>query len=132
MHKASSKWENPNIREILMAGAYGGVAKKKVKRNGVINTTDIYQGLHNIPIPGGLARVDGSSNNGSRNSRSKRDSSVVRLKDQLRRIDSGSDLNSNFASQKRLGKNNSVAFKASALRAAGVSLLEPNQRAGET
>jgi hypothetical protein len=29
MHKASSKWENPNIREVLMAGAYGGVAKKK-------------------------------------------------------------------------------------------------------
>jgi hypothetical protein len=36
-----------------MAGAYGGVAKKKIKRNGVLNTNDIYQGLQDIPVPTG-------------------------------------------------------------------------------
>ena len=132
MHKVSSKWENPNIREVLMAGAYGGVAKKKQVRNGVINTHDIYQGLHDIPIPNGgrLVGADMNSNKSSRNSLYKRDSSVLRLKDQLKRIDSGSNLN--FASKKRLSKNNSIAFKASAIRAAGVSLLDPQQRGGGT
>jgi hypothetical protein len=44
---------------------------------------DIYQGLHNIPIPNGgyLATGDMNSNKGSRNSLNKRDSSVLRLKD---------------------------------------------------
>jgi hypothetical protein len=41
-HKVASKWEDPNIREVLLAGAYGGVAIKKVKRNGIVNTHDIY------------------------------------------------------------------------------------------
>jgi hypothetical protein len=41
-------------------------------------------------------------------------------------------LNDHFASKKRLAKNNSIAFKASAIRAAGASLLDPQQRGGGT
>lgn len=71
MNKVTSKWEDPNIREVLLAGAYGGVAKKKVKRNGIISTHDIYQGLQDIPVPTGtnlLARRVPSNFGGSRNS----------------------------------------------------------------
>lgn len=57
LQKLSSKWEDPNIREVLMAGAYGGIAKKKVKRNGVMNTADIYRGLQDIPVPIGSSNM---------------------------------------------------------------------------
>jgi hypothetical protein len=43
--------EDPSLREHLLAGAYGGVAKPKVKRQGVKYTTDIDAGLRDIATP---------------------------------------------------------------------------------
>ena len=39
------------MREHLLAGAYGGVAKQKVKRHGVKYTTNIDAGLRDIATP---------------------------------------------------------------------------------
>jgi len=39
------------LREHLLAGAYGGVAKQKVKRPGVKYTTNIDAGLRDIATP---------------------------------------------------------------------------------
>ena len=39
------------MREHLLAGAYGGVAKQKVKRPGVKYTTNIDAGLRDIATP---------------------------------------------------------------------------------
>ena len=43
--------EDPSLREHLMAGAYGGVAKPKPKRQGVKYTTDLNAGLRDIATP---------------------------------------------------------------------------------
>ena len=43
--------EDPSLREHLLAGAYGGVAKPKPKRQGVKYTTDIDAGLRDITSP---------------------------------------------------------------------------------
>ena len=43
--------EDPSLREHLLAGAYGGVAKPKPKRQGVKYTTDIDAGLRDIASP---------------------------------------------------------------------------------
>jgi hypothetical protein len=50
--KPIDEFEDPSLREHLLAGAYGGVAKPKVKRQGVIYTTDIDAGLRDIATPG--------------------------------------------------------------------------------
>ena len=44
--------EDPSLREHLLAGAYGGVAKPKPKRIGVKVTTDLAAGLRDIATPG--------------------------------------------------------------------------------
>lgn len=46
------EYEDPSLREHLLAGAYGGIAKKKPKRPGVKYTTDINAGLRDIATPG--------------------------------------------------------------------------------
>ena len=43
--------EDPSLREHLMAGAYGGIAKPKPKRQGVKYTTDLNSGLRDIATP---------------------------------------------------------------------------------
>lgn len=48
--------EDPSLREHLLAGAYGGVAKPKPKRAGVKYTTDLTAGLRDIATPGNYIR----------------------------------------------------------------------------
>jgi hypothetical protein len=48
------------LREHLLAGAYGGVAKKKPKRIGVKYTTDLNAGLRDIATPGSAFMRDPS------------------------------------------------------------------------
>ena len=47
-----AEYEDPSLREHLLAGAYGGVAQPKPKRAGVKYTTDIDAGLRDIATPG--------------------------------------------------------------------------------
>jgi hypothetical protein len=54
--------EDPSLREHLLAGAYGGVAKPKPKRLGVKYTTDINAGLRDIATPNAM-RMDQSRRN---------------------------------------------------------------------
>ena len=54
--------EDPSLREHLLAGAYGGVAKPKPKRQGVKYTTDINAGLRDIATPNAM-RLDQSRRN---------------------------------------------------------------------
>jgi hypothetical protein len=49
--KRPQEMEDPNLREHLMAGAYGGTAKPKPKRQGVKYTTDLSTGLRDIATP---------------------------------------------------------------------------------
>lgn len=53
------QYEDPTLREHLLAGAYGGVAKPKPKRQGVKYTTDINAGLRDIATPNAI-RMDNS------------------------------------------------------------------------
>jgi len=46
-----AEYEDPSLREHLLAGAYGGVAKPKPKRAGVKYTTDLNAGLRDIATP---------------------------------------------------------------------------------
>lgn len=48
--------EDPSLREHLLAGAYGGIAKPKPKRAGVKYTTDLTAGLRDIATPGNYIR----------------------------------------------------------------------------
>ena len=50
------EYEDPSLREHLMAGAYGGIAKPKIKRHGVKYTTDLDSGLRDLAIPTNLTR----------------------------------------------------------------------------
>lgn len=54
--KRPDEYEDPSLREHLMAGAYGGIARPKVKRAGVKYTTDLDSGLRDLAMPGGLLR----------------------------------------------------------------------------
>lgn len=56
------QFEDPSLREHLLAGAYGGVAKPKPKRAGVKYTTDINAGLRDIATPNAI-RMDHSRRN---------------------------------------------------------------------
>jgi hypothetical protein len=55
-------YEDPSLREHLLAGAYGGIAKPKPKRVGVKYTTDINAGLRDIATPNAM-RMDQSRRN---------------------------------------------------------------------
>jgi hypothetical protein len=46
--------EDPNLREYMLAGAYGGEAKKKPKRAGIKHTTDLAGGMLDLTTPGML------------------------------------------------------------------------------
>jgi len=50
--KKKQEMEDPSLREHLLAGAYGGVAKPKPKRQGVKYTTDLNAGLRDLATPG--------------------------------------------------------------------------------
>jgi hypothetical protein len=57
--KRPEEIEDPSLREHLMAGAYGGIAKPKIKRPGVKYTTDIDSGIKDLamqPMMSGLGR----------------------------------------------------------------------------
>lgn len=56
-----TEYEDPSLRDHLMAGAYGGVAKPKVKRQGVKYTTNIDAGLREIITPASAFRRDPSN-----------------------------------------------------------------------
>lgn len=49
--KRAPEYDDPSLREHLLAGAYGGVAKPKPKRAGLKYTTDIDAGLRDIATP---------------------------------------------------------------------------------
>ena len=55
--------EDPSLREHLLAGAYGGVAKPKPKRQGVKYTTDIDAGLRDITSPAVFMRDQSQKKN---------------------------------------------------------------------
>lgn len=59
--KRPEEYEDPSLREHLMAGAYGGVAKPKVKRAGVKYTTDLDSGLRDLAMPAAHLPRDGSA-----------------------------------------------------------------------
>jgi len=48
--KRPEEIEDPSLREHLMAGAYGGIAKPKIKRPGVKYTTDIDSGIRDLAM----------------------------------------------------------------------------------
>ena len=54
--KRPPEFEDPSLREHLLAGAYGGVAKPKPKRQGIKYTTDINAGLRDITTPGNMRK----------------------------------------------------------------------------
>lgn len=57
--KKKVEMEDPSLREHLLAGAYGGVAKPKPKRIGVKYTIDLTSGLRDIATPGSAFMRDG-------------------------------------------------------------------------
>jgi len=59
--KRPEEYEDPSLREHLMAGAYGGVAKPKVRRAGVKYTTDLDSGLRDLAMPAAHLPRDGSA-----------------------------------------------------------------------
>jgi hypothetical protein len=61
--KKTVEFEDPSLREHLLAGAYGGVAKAKPKRQGIKYTTDINAGLRDIATPGSAFHRDNSRKN---------------------------------------------------------------------
>jgi len=61
--KKPQEYEDPSLREHLLAGAYGGVAKPKPKRTGVKYTTDLNAGLRDIATPGSAFHRDSSKKN---------------------------------------------------------------------
>jgi hypothetical protein len=58
--KKRVEMEDPSLREHLLAGAYGGVAKPKPKRIGVKYTIDLTSGLRDIATPGSAFMRDGT------------------------------------------------------------------------
>ena len=62
MKRRPVEFEDPSLREHLLAGAYGGVAKPKPKRQGVKYTTDISAGLRDIATPASAFMRDPSKN----------------------------------------------------------------------
>ena len=61
--------EDPNLREYMLAGAYGGEAKPKPKRSGIKYTTDLAGGMLDLTTPSMLknaskANIETSSMHG--------------------------------------------------------------------
>lgn len=61
--------EDPNLREYMLAGAYGGEAKRKPKRAGIKYTTDLAGGMLDLTTPSMLknaskANIETSSMHG--------------------------------------------------------------------
>jgi len=52
--RKKQEMEDPSLREHLLAGAYGGIAKPKPKRAGVKYTTDLNAGLRDLATPGDM------------------------------------------------------------------------------
>lgn len=46
-----AEMEDPNLREFMLAGAYGGEAKPKPKRTGIKYTTDLAGGMLDLTTP---------------------------------------------------------------------------------
>ena len=70
------EYEDPNLREYMLAGAYGGEARPKPKRSGIKYTTDLAGGMLDLTTPGMLkhaskGNLETSSHHGGRVSSSK-------------------------------------------------------------
>merc|ERR1712086_671200 len=52
--RKKQEMDDPSLREHLLAGAYGGIAKPKPKRAGVKYTTDLNAGLRDLATPGDM------------------------------------------------------------------------------
>ena len=114
--KKPAEYEDPSLREHLLAGAYGGVAKPKLKRPGVKYTTDINAGLRDIATPASAFIRDPSkkmltSFSGFREIAGNADSSKERRRggegnrtNRLRSSAGKSDMGSNIGS--KIGRNN--------------------------
>jgi len=57
--------EDPNVREYMLAGAYGGEAKPKPKRSGIKYTTDLAGGMRDLTTPGMLKHASRANLEGS-------------------------------------------------------------------
>ena len=57
--------EDPNVREYMLAGAYGGEAKPKPKRSGIKYTTDLAGGMRDLTTPGMLKQASKANLEGS-------------------------------------------------------------------
>jgi len=67
--KKPVEMEDPNLREFMLAGAYGGAAKPKPKRQGIKYTTDLAGGMLDLTTPNMLkaaskANLETSSHHG--------------------------------------------------------------------
>lgn len=67
--KKPQEMEDPNLREYMLAGAYGGAAKPKPKRTGIKYTTDLAGGMLDLTTPNMLkaaskANLETSSQHG--------------------------------------------------------------------
>ena len=109
--KKPTEFEDPSLREHLMAGAYGGVAKKKPKRAGVKYTTDLDAGLRDIATPAsgfvrdpsrrrmmGNASQSGFDGHGGESSRGRKQ--YGRNRSSVGRSDMGSQIGSRIGSKK--------------------------------
>jgi hypothetical protein len=61
--KKPAEYEDPSLREHLLAGAYGGVAKPKPKRQNIRQTTNIDAGLRDLATPASAFMRDPSRQN---------------------------------------------------------------------
>lgn len=131
--KKKVEMEDPSLREHLLAGAYGGVAKPKPKRAGVKYTTDLTAGLRDIATPGNYMRdpsmkkmMTSFSGNmgwvqGQESSRGKRGRHTGRLRSSHGRSEGGSVVGSKLGSKISRRRRDESTSK----------LLNPQQREDE-
>lgn len=116
-----------------MAGAYGGVAKKKIKRPGVKYTTDIDAGLRDIATPASAFMRDPSKKMmtslsgfahmaGNESSRGHRNPHTNRLRSSAGRSDAGSNLGS------RIGRKAAELTAQRRMNDSTSKLMDPQQR----
>jgi len=122
--KKPVEFEDPSLREHLLAGAYGGVAKKKPKRVGVKYTTDLNAGLRDIQTPGSAFMRDASKK--MMTSFSGFDQGALGARESHRnrtnrRSEAVSDMGSNMGS--RIGGR-----KQSKMDQSSAKLMDPQQR----
>ena len=126
--KKKIEYEDPSLREHLLAGAYGGVAKPKPKRAGVKYTTDLDAGLRDIATPAiflrdpskkmitsfsGFANIAGNVPDSSRG----KNKGTNRMKSSQGRSEIGSNIGSKIGGLKKPIENESTS-----------KLLDPQQR----